>query len=120
MAYADPQSTVANGSATLLPRTGSGLSSGTFSSADGAVQLNVAHQSAKRWRRTARITLNKVVPDALQPSVNTPVYAQAYIVLDVPKMGFTAAEQVKLIEGLTTWLSASTNANASKLVGGEA
>lgn len=119
MAYADPQTTTASGTATPLPRTGSGLNSGTFGSADGAVQLTVAHQSNRRWRRTARITLNKVVPDALQPNVNTPVYAQAYVVLDVPKMGFTAAEQVKLLEGLATWLTASTNANASKLVGGE-
>jgi hypothetical protein len=41
------------------------------------------------------------------------------MVLDVPVNGFTTAEQVQIITGLTTWLTASTNANATKMVGGE-
>jgi len=39
--------------------------------------------------------------------------------VDVSNQGFTLAEQTQLITGLTTWLTASTNANAIKLLGGE-
>lgn len=119
MSYPDPQSVTISGTASSLPRIGSGLTSGSFSTNDSGVVLSIAHQSAKRYRRTARLTTSKIVPDALQPSVNTPVSASVYIVLDVPKMGFSVTEQTALVAGLTKWLTDTTNANTTRLVGGE-
>lgn len=118
MAYSDPQS-VTIGSAHSLPRTGQGIDTGSFYKDDGTVQLLVSHSRGKRTRRTARINFSKVVADPLITGTNLRVSASAYIVLDVPINGFTVAEQVQIITGLTTWLTASTNANATKLVGGE-
>ncbi len=119
MAYADPQSVTVSGTASSLPRTGSGATSGTYSTADGGLVLTVSHQSSKRYRRVARLTQSKIVPDALQPNVNTPVSMSVYLVVDAPKMGFTVAEQVAAVAALNKWLSDSTNANTTRLIGGE-
>lgn len=118
MAYADPQS-VTIGSALSLARTGQGIDSGTFTKDDGTAQLLISHSNGRRRRHTARVNFSKVVADPLVTGTNLRVSASAYIVLDVPINGFTVAEQVQIITGLTTWLTASTNANATKLVGGE-
>lgn len=118
MAFSDPQS-VTIGSAISLPRTGQAIDSGVFTAADGNTVLTVSHQRGKRVRRTARIRYDKVVADPIVTGTNLRVSAGAYIVLDVPTVGFTTAEQVQIITALTTWLTASTNANATKMVGGE-
>jgi len=118
MAYSDPQS-VTIGSALSLPRTGQGVGTGTFTKDDGTAQLVVSHANGRRVRRTARVNFSKVAADPLVTGTNLRLSASAYIVIDVPVNGFTVAEQVQIITGLTTWLTASTNANATKLVGGE-
>ncbi len=118
MAYSDPQS-VTIGTAQSLPRTGQAIDTGVFTKDDGNVELRVSHSRGKRTRRTARINFSKTVADPIVTGTNLRVSASAYIVLDVPVNGFTPAEQVQIITGLTTWLTASTNANATKLVGGE-
>lgn len=119
MAYADPQSVTVSGTAISLPRTGSSLTSGTFGSPDGATVLTVSHQIGKRVRRAATLTINKVVPDAITPSVNTPVNMSVSIVVNAPKTGFATADQVAAIVALADWLKASTNANATRLIGAE-
>nr|QDH89484.1 MAG: hypothetical protein H4Bulk461134_000002 [Leviviridae sp.] len=118
MAYADPQS-VTIGTAQSLARTGSAIDAGTFSKDDGTVQLTISHSRGKRIRRTARINYSKVAADPLITGTNLRLSSSVYVVIDVPVNGFTVAEQVQIITGLTTWLTASTNANATKLVGGE-
>jgi hypothetical protein len=118
MAFSDPQS-VTIGSAQSLPRTGSGQTSGVFTKDDGTVKLEVSHSLGKRNRRIARVTQTKIVADPLITGTNLRLSSSVYIVVDVPPSGFTVAEQVQIITGLTTWLTASTNANATKLVGGE-
>lgn len=119
MAFSDPQSINPGSGAVSLPRTGSGLDTGKFTSSDGLLNFRVSHQFGKRTRRTARLDVSKIVTDPLNPSQNRPVSGSVYVVVDVPPQGFTADEQVKLLAGLSSWLTASTNANAIKLAGGE-
>jgi hypothetical protein len=118
MAFSDPQS-VTIGTAQSLPRTGQGIGTGQFTKDDQTVSLVVSHAVGRRTRRTVRVNLAKVVPDPIVTGTNLKVSGSVYIVLDVPPNGFSPAEQVQLITGLTTWLTASTNANATKFVGGE-
>lgn len=119
MSYADPQSITINGTATSLPRTGSGVASGEFTSADGTVKMNVGSQYGKRIRRTIRISQSKVSADALIPSQNVRNQMSCYLVVDVPQNGFTVAEQKYLVDALSAYLSASSGAAVSKLLGGE-
>lgn len=119
MALADPQSVTVNGGAQSLPRTSTAANASSYTKDDGTVAMAVSHNYGKRYRRTARVTSNKITTDPLLTNVNVRVSASAYVVLDVPPSGFTAAEQKELLLALATWLSASTGANAAKLVGGE-
>lgn len=118
--FSDPQS-VTIGSAQSLARTGISNNSGTFQKDDGTVSLSIANSKSKsnRIRSTARVDFSKVIADPLVTGTNLRLSSSVYIVLDVPVNGFTVAEKVQLITGLTTWLTASTNANATKLSGGE-
>lgn len=118
MAFSDPQS-ITIGSAQSLPRTGQGLDTGTFTKSDGLVALKITHQKGRRNRRTVAITHAKTVADPIVTGTNLRVSASLYLTLDVPPTGYTAAEQLEIITGLATWLTASTNANATKFVGGE-
>lgn len=119
MALADPQSVTVGGSAATLARTSTGTNTSSYSKDDGTVLMSVAHNYGRRYRRTARITSNKIATDPLITGVNVRLSASAYVVLDVPSSGFSALEQKELLLAIATWLSASTGANATKLVGGE-
>lgn len=119
MALADPQSITIGGSAASLPRTATGDNRSKYTKADSSVGLLVSHQYGRRTRRTARIDTTKITVDPLITGANVRVSASAYVVLDVPPAGFSADEQKDLLLAIATWLSASTGANAAKLVGGE-
>lgn len=119
MALSDPQSLTLASGAVSLPRTSSGVNSSAYTAADATTTFSVSHNYAKRTRRTARVTLNKITTDPLLSGANVRVSSSAYVVLDVPPAGFTADEQKGLLTAIATWLTASTGANAAKLVGGE-
>jgi len=118
MAFADPQSVTIGSTANALPRTSSGTDAGAFTSADGTVGLVVSHAYGKRTRRTARVNFSKVAPDPFT-GVNTQFSMSAYVVIDVPVNGFTIAEQKQVVDGLTAYLSASSGARVTQLLGGE-
>lgn len=119
MAFADPQSVTINAVATSLPRTSSGLASGSFTSGDGTVKLSVSHLYGKRTRRTARIDFSKIAADTYNPTLNTKSSLSVYVVVDVPVTGFTITEQKYIVDALVGWLSASSGAKETQLLGGE-
>lgn len=119
MAFSDPQSVTIDAAAVSLPRTSSGLSSGVFSKDDGTVTLSIQHAVKKRVRRTVRIDHRKVVPDPLFPATNAPRSMSVYIVVDAPVTGYSNLEQQHLVEALTGYLSASSGAHITQLLGGE-
>lgn len=120
MAFADPQSITVNAVAISLPRTSFGANSGAFTSADGNVIETVSHTYGKRTRRSLRFDLSKVAPDPLVSAQNIKYSMSAYLVVDVPVTGFTVAEAKQLIDGMMTYLTASSGAKITQLLGGEA
>lgn len=120
MAFADPQSVTINGSANSLPRVGTADGKSTYRKDDSTVELIVTQSSTgKRKRRAIRLTQNKVVADPLVSTVNVPVSTSVTLVVDEPVMGFTLAERGYLVAALAAYLTASSGANATKLLGGE-
>lgn len=115
MAFADPQSI----GAVSLPRTGFGPSSGTFKSADGTQTLTISHSYGKRNRHIFRTDLSKIAADPFVAGQNNTVSMSAYVLVDVPKQGFTAAEQVTAVSALLSALTSGTNARLTQFVGGE-
>lgn len=119
MAYADPQSVTINAVAQSLARTGFGPTSGSFSKDDGTVKLSVSHAYNKRTRRTLRLDHSKYVSDVLVPSNSVLASMSTYIVVDTPLAGYTVAEAKQVIDGLTAYLTASSGARVTQLLGGE-
>lgn len=119
MALADPQSVTINSVAVSLPRTGQGLNSGTFTSNDGNVVETVSHQIGKRNRHLIRIDHRKVAADPFQSSINAQYSMSAYIVIDVPPVGYTVAEAKQVVDGFVAQINASSGALITKVIGGE-
>ncbi len=119
MAFADPQSVTINAVAVSLPRTGSFGNSGQFSSNDGLVKLGVSHNYGKRSRHTIRLDHSKIAPDPLISSQSVKYSMSAYIVLDVPITGYTVTEAKQIADALTAYLTATSGARVTQLLGGE-
>jgi len=119
MAFADPQSVTISGSAISLPRTSSGANAGGFTSNDGATSMGVSHSYGKRTRRTVSVDVKKYASDPTNPNQNLPVSATVRIVVDHPVQGYTPAELEAVLVGFFANLTAGTNANIKKLLGGE-
>lgn len=117
--YADPQSVTIGGVATSLPRVGSGIGNGVFQTPDSSVTLSVSHSYGKRNRRTAKLTSKTLATDPITPSNNIPVSWTFYVVADAPVQGVTQDQQKDQAAALAAWLTASSNANLIKLLGGE-
>jgi hypothetical protein len=119
MAFSDPQTVTINAVAQTLPRVSSGINAGTFSKDDGNVKMNISHQYGKRTRRTARLDFSKIAADPLVSAQNIKYSMSAYLVVDTPVTGFTVVEAKQIVDALTAYLTASTGARVTQLLGGE-
>jgi hypothetical protein len=119
MAFADPQSVTINAVANSLPRTSTLGNSGVFTKDDGTVKLSVSHAYGKRNRRTIRLDFSKIAADPLISAQNIRYSMSTYIVVDVPVTGFTITEQKQIVDALTAYLTASSGARVTQLLGGE-
>jgi len=130
MAFSDPQSVTISGfnggAAISLPRTSSQGSKSIYTSNDGLYVLTVSHQfsgtpgSANyRVRSMYRLDVKVLATDPFNADRSIYQDFGAYIVLDKPAFGFTAANMVAVVTALVTNISASTYAAATKLVGNE-
>lgn len=119
MAYADPQTVTINAVAIPMPRTSFGTNAGAFTSADGLTKESVSHSYGSRTRRLIRLDNSKIAADPLLAGVNVIASMSAYLVCDVPTSGFTAAEQKLVVDGFLAYLTASSGAKITQLLGGE-
>jgi hypothetical protein len=119
MAFADPQSVTINAVAQSMPRISSGSNSGVFQKDDATVKLSVSHSYGSRTRRVIRLDHAKVAADPFLASTNARYTMAAYLVVDVPTVGYTVVEQKQIVDALTAYLSASSGARATQLLGGE-
>lgn len=120
MAFADPQTVTINSVAQTLPRTGFNPASGVFTKDDGNVKLSVSNQyAAKRTRRSVRLDFRKIAADPLVSAQNILYSMSAYLVVDIPITGFTVVEQKQIVDALTAYLTASTGARVTQMLGGE-
>jgi len=119
MSFAHPQSVTINAVPYSLPRTGSGINSGSFATNDSTVKMSVSHQYGKRTRRTIRIDHSKFATDPTNSALQVPRSMSCYIVADVPVQGYTAAEQKQIVDAFVAYLAASSGAQVAKLLGGE-
>jgi hypothetical protein len=120
MAFADPQTITINAVPHTLARTGFGPDNGLFREDDTENKLSISHTYGKRVRRLARLDNQVTTTDLLDPSINTLYTMACHLVVDVPTVGYSIASQKQVVDGFVAWLSASSGANITKLLGGEA
>lgn len=119
MAFADPQTITVNAVAQVLARSYDKSGQGKFTSPDGAYVLEILPSNGKTKVRTLRLRNTKVTSDPLVSTTNVRVSDLISVNIIQPLDGYTVDEIVKQFVGLTTWLTASTNANLIKFVAGE-
>lgn len=121
MALSDPLSVTIGASTISLPRTGQGVDSGVFTSADGNDRITVSHSSTKggRFRRLIKLDHSIVAADPFQTALNAKYSQSVYIVVDVPAVGFALSDELDVFKALSGLMSASTYAVANKFLGGE-
>lgn len=117
--FADPQSITIDGVANSLPRVANLDSGATYQKDDANVKLLITHTTGRRSRHTVRLDHRKIAADPFQGSVNAQYSMSAYLVLDVPIIGYALTDAQKVVAGLTAWTTASSGANIAKLLGGE-
>lgn len=116
--FADPQSLTVNAVAKSLPRVPSANGDGLFENTSEGLKLRISQSNGKRIRRTVRLDRNDIVTDPFLDGTNRPVSMSAYLVVDVPLLGFTTTEISYDVQALVDWLD--TPANLAKVLGGEA
>lgn len=121
MAFADPQSVTINSVAQTLPRISAGVASGVFQKDDATVKLTVSHNvKGGRARRMLRLDHSKIAGDPLITGTNTRYKGAVWIATDFPsEAGYTVAEAKQIVDALTAYLTASSGARATQLLGGE-
>lgn len=105
--FADPQTVTISGAGQTLARTGVSLSSGTFSKSDSLVELVVGQAAGKRNRRSLRLNHRKIAANPFDSSLNAEYSMSVYVVVDVPKVGYTVAEAQAVVDGFVNYLAAS-------------
>lgn len=119
MAFSDPQSVTINSVAISLPRVSTGVNTSTYQSNDSNTKLSASHQYGKRNRHVIRLDTRKVAADPLNSAANLEYSESCYLVIDVPRVGYTVAQTKMDIDGFLAALTASSGALVTKLLGGE-
>lgn len=114
----DPQSVTINAVANSLPAVRRGDNLSVYQKDDTTVKLTVSHQYQTRTRRMVRLDLTKIAADPITAQ-NASFSMAAYLVIDQPKSGFTIAEAKQLVDALTAYLTASSGAKVTSVLGGE-
>lgn len=119
MAFNDPQTLTIDAVASTLPRLVTGTVLGKFTSPDGLIELSIDPRgTTKRNRRKVALYIRKTVTDSVTGLTRQEQHMVS-VTSDRPLSGISDDDVVKAFTALSGWLTASTNANLKKLVGGE-
>jgi len=119
MAFSDPQSVTINAVANSLPRVSNVGSTSIYRKDDGTVDLTVMHSGTKRFRRAIRLHHTKVAADPFAAGINKSYDMSVTLAVDVPPIGYTIAEQKQIVDSLVAYLSATSGARVTQLLGAE-
>jgi len=118
---ADPQTITVNAVPIAMPRVSEGPGGGPadYMSADGVSDLRTTQSStAKQKRHSVAFKMAKIAADPIS-GLNSRVFTTVSVNVSRPVDGFTVTEIKDQLVGLLTWLTASSAANALKIIQGE-
>lgn len=116
----DPQSVTYDSVAYSCPRIGSDMSSAVYRSSDGAFEIRTGHTMTKngRVRSVVSVQRRKVAADPFVTTMNAEYTASLALTINEPKVGFTTAERVLLIDTVLDYLRANTDAVPAAIAAG--
>jgi len=115
----DPQSVTIGGATSSLPAVSRGSNTSTYQNGEGTVKLTVSHAYGKRNRRNIRLDFTKVAADPLVSAQSIQYSMSAYLVIDEPITGFTVTQAKEVVDGLLGFLTASSGAAVTAVLGGQ-
>lgn len=117
--FADPTITV-NAVAQALKRTSMGANSGAFQTNDGSHKLAISHSLGNANQRMIRLDRVQTVANPLTSGEFFEATDSVWLVSRTPKVGYlTVVQQKQLVDGFIAFLSASSGAAITQLLGGE-
>jgi len=119
VAFSDPQSITVNAVAQSLPRVSTGTNESSYRKDDGSYRMSIRHSYGKRTRTNIKVDFVKVAADPFTPSINKEINMNVGFTVDRPVAGFTNTEIKYVADALVAYLTASSGANVTKLLGGE-
>lgn len=117
--FSDPQALTDGVDPITLNRTSSTEDGAKFASSDRSYRMSIAHSYGRRARHTIRLEKDDLVANPLISGQNVQQSMSAYLVVDVPT-GYNVDEALDTVVGFLGNLTATSNENLSKFVGGEA
>lgn len=120
MSLTDPIAVTVNAVPISLPRVATGENESRYISGDGLWQVHASHKyGTQRIRRMVRIDASKIAADPFRETQNVERSMSFYWVFDLPEWGYTPLEAKQVSDGFTAYLTASSGAVITKLLGGE-
>lgn len=116
--FSEPQSVTLDGAAKSLNRLNFTANGSEFATADTSVRMSIQHILGRRHRHTIRLKKDSLVANPLVSGQNINQSISVLLTVDVPP-GYDTAAAKDAVKGLLANLTASTDANITKLVGGE-
>lgn len=102
-----------------LARINTGTTVGEFKNSDKGITLTVSPRIDKKAAYYAiRLTKKKTVVSSVT-NISSTATAYVNVGFSVPNTGFTASELAQLFADVSAWLTASTNANLSRVLNRE-
>lgn len=116
----ETQSITLSQGAKTAPRFLTGTTRGRFASADGlaVIEVETKATSALRRRSIARVEDHKQAADPLTGITNRSQVGVT-LIINRPLGSFTEDEVLATTKGFIAWLTAGTDANLKKIIGGE-
>jgi hypothetical protein len=122
MAFSDPISFNPGSGAVNFPRIWSEGGTSKYrliESDEDQYDITVSHTEGKRKRSVIRVDQKLLVNGFFDPTISNWASGSLYLVSDRPLYGIADSVQADIFTGLNTLLSASTNANLLKWLGGQ-
>lgn len=118
MAFSDPSSIKVGATATPVNRVLTGTKDGYLVSESGSVSLTIKPgKSATRRSNTFQARFRQLA--TVDPDVNGTVETMVSISINRPQAGLLDSDVITMVVNAFDCLTAGTNANLKKLVGGE-
>lgn len=120
MALPDPIPTLTVNSVNYdFARIGNDVNSAVYQTADGNDRLTVSHSLKNRNRHTIRLDRTKIAANPFDAAIDQEYSMSTYVVVDVPKIGFTASEMNYHSQLLTAIMVAGTPDYVLRVLQGE-